>query len=206
MSIGNEIVTILVLILVNGVLAMSEAALVASRKARLQQKAGEGDRPSSLALKLLEDPNIFLSTTQIGITLIGVLAGAVGGATISEALATWLQQIPYLAEYSESIALGIVVLSITVLSIWIGELVPKRLGIHSPERIARIVAGPMLIISIVFYPFIRLMSGATNFVLRVIGIKASTEPPITEEELQMLMSQGTQAGVFEEAEQDMVEG
>jgi putative hemolysin len=206
MSIGNEIVAILVLILVNGVLAMSEAALVASRKARLQQKAGEGDRPSSLALKLLEDPNIFLSTTQIGITLIGVLAGAVGGATISEGLATWIQQIPSLAEYSESIALGIVVLSITILSLWIGELVPKRLGIHSPERIARVVAGPMLIISIVFYPFIRLMGAATNFVLRLMGLKASTEPPITEEELQMLMSQGTQAGVFEEAEQDMVEG
>jgi putative hemolysin len=206
MSISNEIVAILVLILVNGILAMSEAALVASRKARLQQRAGEGDRASSLALKLIEDPNTFLSTTQIGITLIGVLAGAVGGATISEVLAGWLEQVPYLALYNESIALGIVVLSITALSIWIGELVPKRLGIHSPERIARIVAGPMLVISIIFYPFIKLMGNATNLVLRLIGIKASTEPPITEEELQMLMTQGTEAGVFEEAEQDMVEG
>lgn len=206
MSIGNEIVMILVLILVNGVLAMSEAALVASRKARLQQKAGEGDKSSSLALKLIEDPNIFLSTIQIGITLIGVLAGAVGGATIAEALAGWFQGISYLAEFSESIALGIVVLVITVLTIWLGELVPKRLGLHSPERIARVVAGPMLFISKVFYPFIRLMSAATNSILRLIGIKAFSEPPITEEELQMLISQGTQAGVFQEAEQDMVEG
>jgi putative hemolysin len=206
MSIGNEIVMILVLILVNAVLAMSEAALVASRKARLQQKSGEGDKASGLALKLIEDPNTFLSTTQIGITLIGVLAGAVGGATIAEALAGILQNIPYIAPYSESAGLGIVVVAITILSLWLGELVPKRLGLHSPEQIARVVAGPMFFLSRVFSPFIKLMSAATNFVLRIIGIKASSEPPITEEELQMLISQGTQAGVFDEAEQDMVEG
>src|SRR5258706_242267 len=206
MSVGNEILAILLLIIVNGILAMSEASLVASRKARLQQKASEGDKLSSLALKLIEDPNIFLSTTQIGITLIGVLAGAVGGATIAKALAELLQKIPYLSEYSQSIALGLVVVVITILSLWIGELVPKRLGIHSPERIARVVAGPMLFISVVFSPLIKLMGAATNLILRMIGIKASTEPPITEEELQMLMSQGTEAGVFEEAEQDMVEG
>lgn len=206
MSVGNEIVMILVLILVNAVLAMSEAALVASRKARLQQKAGEGDKSSALALKLIEDPNTFLSTTQIGITLIGVLAGAVGGATIAEALAAVIQKIPYLSPYSESIGLGVVVLTITILSLWLGELVPKRLGLHSPERIARVVAGPMFFLSRVFSPLIRLMSAATNFILRAMGMKASSEPPITEEELQMLISQGTQAGVFDEAEQDMVEG
>lgn len=206
MSVGNEIVMILVLILVNAVLAMSEAALVASRKARLQQKAGEGDKSSALALKLIEDPNTFLSTTQIGITLIGVLAGAVGGATIAEALAAVIQKIPYLSPYSESIGLGVVVLTITILSLWLGELVPKRLGLHSPERIARVVAGPMFFLSRVFSPLIKLMSAATNFILRAMGMKASSEPPITEEELQMLISQGTQAGVFDEAEQDMVEG
>lgn len=206
MSVGNEIVMILVLILVNAILAMSEAALVASRKARLQQKAGEGDKSSALALKLIEDPNTFLSTTQIGITLIGVLAGAVGGATIAEALARIIQKIPYLSQYSESIGLGVVVLTITVLSLWLGELVPKRLGLHSPERIARVVAGPMFFLSRVFSPLIKLMSAATNFILRAMGMKTSSEPPITEEELQMLISQGTQAGVFDEAEQDMVEG
>lgn len=206
MSISSEIVTILVLILINGVLAMSEAALVASRKARLQQQAGEGNKASALAVKLIEDPNIFLSAIQIGITLIGVLSGAVGGATISESLAFVLKDAPYIGQYSDSIALGIVVVSITVLTIWLGELVPKRLGINSPERIAQIVAGPMLLISRIFSPFIKLMSGATNFVLRLIGVNPSAEPPITEEELQMLISQGTQAGVFEESEQDMVEG
>ncbi|MDP1714285.1 MAG: hemolysin family protein [Anaerolineales bacterium] len=206
MNIGNEILIILVLILVNAVLAMSEAALIASRKARLQQQAGEGNKSSGLALKLIEDPNIFLSTIQIGITLIGVLAGAIGGATISKSLAGALQNIPYIGIYSASIALGVVVISITILTIWLGELVPKRLGLNSPEKIAQAVAGPMLFLSRVFSPFIKLMSGATNFVLRLIGVNPSLEPPITEEELQMLISQGTQAGVFEEAEQDMVEG
>ncbi|HET7142421.1 MAG TPA: hemolysin family protein [Anaerolineales bacterium] len=206
MSITNEILLIFILILINAVLAMSEAALVASRKARLQQQESEGNKSSALALKLIEDPNIFLSTVQIGITLIGVLAGAVGGATIAESLASALQNVPYIGEYSTSIALGVVVISITILTIWLGELVPKRLGLNSPEKIAQIVAGPMLFLSRVFSPFIKLMSLATNFVLRLIGVNPSSEPPITEEELQMLISQGTQAGVFQEAEQDMVEG
>jgi putative hemolysin len=206
MSIGSQIVIILALILFNGILSMSEAALVASRKARLQQKANEGNKSSAMALQLVENPNIFLSSVQIGITLIGVLTGAVGGITLSVPLAALLQGIPYLGLYSNSIALGIVVVTITILTIWLGELVPKRLGINSPERIAQVVAGPMLFFSKVFSPFIKLMSGATNFVLRLIGVNPSTEPPITEEELQLLIDQGTQAGVFEEAEQDMVEG
>lgn len=206
MNIGSEITIVLALILINGLLSMSEAALVASRKARLQQKANEGDKSSLLAIQLIEDPNIFLSAVQIGITLIGVLTGAVGGATISEKLAVSLQNIPYIGEYSETISLSIVVITITVLTIWLGELVPKRLGINSPEKIAQVVAGPMLLISKIFSPFISLMSNATNFILRVLGVNPSTEPPITEEELQLLIDQGTQAGVFEESEQDMVEG
>lgn len=206
MSIGSQVLIIFVLILINGILSMSEAALVASRKARLQQKANEGDKSSTMALKLIEDPNTFLSSIQIGITLIGVLAGAVGGITLSAPLATLLEDVPYIGAYNTSIALGIVVVLITILTIWLGELVPKRLGINSPERIARIVAGPTLLFSRIFSPFIKLMSGATNFALRLIGVNPSAEPPITEEELQMLIDQGTQAGVFEESEQDMVEG
>ena len=206
MSIANEIILIFILILVNAFLAMSEAALVASRKARLQQQASEGNKSSAQALKLIEDPNIFLSTIQIGITLIGVMAGAVGGATIAEALAKALQNVPYIGEYSTTIALGIVVICITILTIWLGELVPKRLGLNNPEKIAQIVAGPMLFLSNVFSPFIKLMSGATNFVLRLLGVDPSSEPPVTEEEIHLLIDQGTQAGVFQEAEQDMVEG
>jgi putative hemolysin len=206
MSSWNELLIIAILIVLNGVLAMSEAALVASRKARLQNRVNEGDKASLAALKLIETPNIFLSTTQIGITLIGVLAGALGGATLAKSLAVTLAKIPLIGQYSESISLGVVVVAITILSLWLGELVPKRLGLHSPEQIARVVAGPMLLISRIFSPLITLMSWATDLVIRLIGVKPSLDPPITEEELQVLIDQGTQAGVFQEAEQDMVEG
>jgi putative hemolysin len=206
MSNWNEVVIIVVLIVLNGVLSMSEAAMVASRKARLQQLANEGDHGSRTALNLMSDPNVFLSTVQIGITLVGVLAGAVGGATLSSTLAANLAKIPLLLPYAESLAIGIVVVTITALTIWLGELVPKRLALQSPERVARMVAGPMLVVSKVFSPLVKLMGVATNLVLRMLGVKQSTEPPITEEELQVLIDQGTQAGVFEESEQDMVEG
>lgn len=206
MSISSELLIILALILINGVLAMSEASLLASRKAKLQQLANEGDKSAESTLELLKSPNIFLSTIQIGITLIGVLAGAVGGATIAEALAVSLQSLPYAGAYADSIAIGIVVLTITILTIWLGELVPKRLGIHSPERIAKVIAGPMIFISKLFSPLVKLMSSGTEIVLTLFGIKPTNEPPITEEELQVLIDQGTQAGIFEESEQDMVEG
>ncbi|MBV6394148.1 MAG: hypothetical protein KPEEDBHJ_03397 [Anaerolineales bacterium] len=206
MSISSEILIILLLVLINGILAMSEAALLASRKARLQQLANEGDQNAASTLDLLKSPNVFLSTIQIGITLIGVLAGAVGGATIAESLSASMINIPYIGAYGESIALGIVVVAITILTIWLGELVPKRLGIHKPERIASVVVGPMLFISRLFSPLVRLMSNGTDLVLTLFGIKPTNEPPITEEELQVLIDQGTRAGVFEEAEQDMVEG
>ncbi|MBI5840138.1 MAG: HlyC/CorC family transporter [Chloroflexi bacterium] len=206
MSYWNEIAVIALLILINGVLSMSEAALVASRKAKLHQQANEGDQASKSVLRLTANPNIFLSTIQIGITLIGVLSGAVGGATISELLAVEFSKIPAIQQYSEALALGIVVMIITILSLWLGELVPKRLALHSPEQIARVVANPMIFISKVFSPAVKILSGATDLVLRLMGVKDSTEPPITEEELQVLLDQGTQAGIFEEAEQDMVEG
>jgi putative hemolysin len=206
MSISSEILVIFLLIIINGVLAMSEAALLASRKAKLQQLANEGDKTAETTLELLKNPNIFLSTIQIGITLIGVLAGAVGGATIAEALAASFHNLPYIGVYSDTLGIGIVVIVITVLTIWLGELVPKRLGINSPERIAKIVAGPMIFISTLFSPLVKLMSWATEFILTLFGVKPTNEPMITEEELQVLIDQGTQAGIFEEAEQNMVEG
>jgi putative hemolysin len=206
MSYWTEVVIIGALILLNGILAMSEAALVASRKTKLQQFANEGDQASKTALKLTSDPNIFLSTIQIGITLIGVLSGAVGGATISERLALEFSKVPVIQPYSEALALGIVVMVITILSLWLGELVPKRMALHNPEQLAKAVAGPMLFISNVFSPLVKILSRSTDFVLKLFGVTASNEPPITEEEFQVLLDQGTQAGVFEEAEQDMVEG
>ncbi|HUG34357.1 MAG TPA: hemolysin family protein [Anaerolineales bacterium] len=206
MSYWNEIIGILLLIALNGVLAMSEAAMVASRKARLQQQADEGDKSARTALHLLEDPNVFLSTVQIGITLVGVLAGAVGGVTLSDALGLWLARFPILAPYSETMAIAIVVVTITALSLWLGELVPKRLALHSPERIARAVARPLFFISKAFSPLVKLLGVSTNLVLKLLGVKPSLDPPITEEELQVLIDQGTRAGIFEEAEHDMVEG
>lgn len=202
----TEMIVLGVLIMINGVLAMSEAALVASRKARLQQRLNEGDKASGAVLHLLERPNVFLSTLQIGITLISVLAGAFGGATFASVLEAQFLRVPVLQEYAQSLGLGIVVLIITILTLWLGELVPKRLGLNSPERIARVVAGPMLLISGVFSPLIKLMGAATDLVLKILGVSASKDSPVTEEELQVLLDQGRQAGVFEESEQDMVEG
>lgn len=201
-----EILIILVLIILNGLFAMSEIAVVSARKVRLQHWASEGDTRAEVALGLANTPNRFLSTVQIGITLIGILAGAFGEATIAENLAARLSLIPALEPYSRAISLGIVVLSITYLSLVIGELVPKRLGLHNPERIARAVAGPMLALSMVSFPIVRLLSLSTDAVLFLLGNRPSAEPPITEEEIKVLIEQGTQAGVFEPREQDMVAG
>ncbi|RJP48678.1 MAG: HlyC/CorC family transporter [Anaerolineaceae bacterium] len=206
MSSWNEILIVALLILVNGILSMSEAALMASRKARLQQQANEGDHASQIALDLSKKPNTFLTTVQIGITLISVLTGAFGGATLAKFLAIEIAKVQVLELYSESLALGFVVLVITILTIWLGELVPKRLGLHRPELIARIVAKPMLFVSRLFSPLITVISWSTDLILRLLGINASEEQPVTEEELQVLLDQGTQAGVFEESEQDMIEG
>jgi putative hemolysin len=200
-----EILVIFLLIVANGIFAMSEIAVVSSRKARLQQLANEGNAKARAALKLAESPNNFLSTVQVGITLIGVLTGAFGGATIARNLASYLQQIPVLAPYSQAIALGIVVLTITYLSLIIGELVPKRLALNSPERIAANIAMPMRMIAVIASPAVYLLSASTDFVLRILGIGPSTEPLVTEEEIKVLIEQGTEAGTFEVAEQDMVE-
>jgi len=206
MNIGLEILIIAILILLNGVFALSEIAVLSSRKARLQQRINEGDRGAEKALRLAENPNIFLSTTQVGITLIGVLAGAVGGATLADALALQFELVPVLLPYAHSLALGIVVVLITLFSLLFGELVPKRLALHSPEDIASAIAGPMNFISMIFSPLVRLLSAITDLALHLLGVQPNQEPPVTEEELQVLLDQGTQAGVFEEAEQNMVEG
>jgi putative hemolysin len=206
MNLGTEVLIIFALIILNGVFALSEIAVVSSRKARLQQRINEGDEGAETALRLAENPNIFLSTIQVGITLIGVLAGAVGGATISDSLTLELARIPILQPYANSLALGIVVVLITFFSLLLGELVPKRLALHRPEDIATAIAGPMNLISRIFSPLVRVMSGLTDLVVRLMGVVPNDEPPVTEEELQVLLDQGTQAGVFEESEQDMVEG
>ncbi|MBN1450682.1 MAG: HlyC/CorC family transporter [Anaerolineales bacterium] len=205
-EIGLEIFIILFLILINGIFAMSEIAIVSSRKARLQQLVNEGDEKAKIALELANNPSNFLSTVQVGITLVGVLAGAVGGATIVEFLAPQLARLSWLAPYSETISLVLVVMTITYFSITLGELAPKRFALQNPERIASTVAGPMRSLSKLFSPIVRLLGASTSLVMRLLGAKPSSEPPVTEEEIHVLLNQGTQAGVFEEAELDMVAG
>ncbi len=206
MDIGLEILIILALVVLNGIFALAEIAVVSARKARLQQRINEGDKSAQAALRLSENPNNFLSTVQVGITLIGVLAGAVGGATLTESLAAMISTIPNLVAYANTIAFSTVVFMITFVSIIIGELVPKRLALHQPEDIASAMAAPMQIISILFSPLVRVLSGVTDFLVRLLGVDPKEQLPVTEEELQVLLDQGTQAGVFEESEQDMVEG
>jgi len=204
-SITVEILIILVLIVANGIFSMSEMAIVSARKVRLQQLANQGDPKAKAALKLAESPNNFLSTVQIGISLIGILTGAFGGATIASRLAVYMRLVPFLTPYSEPVSFGIVVLIITYLSLIIGELVPKRLALNSPERIAAIVAIPMRALATLASPAVHLLSASTDMVLRIMGITPSLEPQVTEEEIKILIEQGTEAGTFEEAEQDMVE-
>ena len=203
---GLEILIILLLVILNGVFSLSEMSVVSSRKVRLQQRANDGDAGAFNALQLAESPNVFLSTIQIGITLIGVLSGAVGGVGISNSLAVWFSGFPILAPYASTLGIGIVVVSITFLTLILGELVPKRLALHSPERIASMIAAPMSLVSRIFSPLVHAMSATTDLVLRMLGVQPSLEPPITEEEIQVLIDQGTQAGVFDVAEQDMVQG
>lgn len=199
-----EIVIILILILANGVFSMSEIALISSRQARLQQLVNEGNRNAKLALKLAKNPGQFLSTIQVGITLVGVLTGAFGGATLSEPLAAYLSSIKPLARYSEQLAFGLVVVAITYLTLILGELVPKHIGLRNPERLATFFAPVMQVLFKIAAPVVHFLNGSTNIVLRLLGIKAADEQPVSEEEIKLLLQQGTQVGVFEAVEHDMV--
>ncbi len=201
-----ESLIILVLLAANGVFAMTEIAVVSARKARLRRLAETGDEKAKAALIIAESPNRFLATVQVGITLVGVLAGAFGGATIAEEIAIKLHTIPLLLPYSEAIGIGIVVLGISFFSLILGELVPKRIGLNNPERIARFMAAPMNGLARLGGPLVRLLTASTELVLRIIRLKKPQEPPVTEEEVKVLIQEGVQAGVFDRREPDMVEG
>lgn len=205
-SVVLEILIILALVITNGVFAMAEISIISVRKTRLQELANQGDDRARIALDLSNSPNRFLSTVQVGITLIGILAGAFGGATLSESIAGYIALIPGLAASSEAIALGMVVVGITYLSLIIGELVPKRLGLNNPEKVAVAIAKPMQFLSAVASPIVHLLSTSTEAILRLLGIQqTAAEPMVTEEEIKVLVRQGAEAGMFEVAEQDMVE-
>jgi putative hemolysin len=206
MNLTTEIIIIFAIILMNAIFVLSEMSVASSRKARLQQRINNGDRRANTVLQIIENPNLFLATVQIGITLVAVFVGAVGGVTLSEPLTRLLASIPMLVQYAESLALAIVVIAIALVTIVLGELVPKRIALHNPERIASLLASPMIIISKLFKPLVWILGKISDFFLKMLGIEPGTEPPVTEEEIQLLIDQGTQAGVFEEAEHDMVEG
>lgn len=199
-----EIAILLALFLLNGLFAMSEMSVVSSRKPRLMQWAGEGRPGASHALALANDPGNFLSTVQVGITVIGVLSGAFGGATLSSELGAYLAGWPLLEPYADELSLGIVVVGITFCSLIVGELVPKRLALRSPEAIASRIARPMQLFTAATYPVVRFLSWVTEGLLKLLGAGSTQQPPVTEEEIQVLMRQGTAAGVFEPHEQRMI--
>jgi len=199
-----EIVFLVALIVLNGVFAMSEIALVTARRARLARLAEDGDGSAAVAIKLGEDPTRFLSTIQIGITSIGILNGIVGEAALAGPLADWLQGAGMEQRVSEIGSTVLVVVVITYVSIVVGELVPKRIGQLNPEGIARLVARPMSLLSAASRPFVWLLSGSTALMLRLMGQRESGGPSVTEEEIHAMLVEGSEAGVIEKSEHDMV--
>ncbi|SIQ71427.1 putative hemolysin [Aromatoleum tolulyticum] len=199
-----EIILLVALILLNGVFAMSEIALVTARRARLARLAEDGDAAAAVAIKLGEEPTRFLSTIQIGITSIGILNGIVGEAALAEPLARWLQELGLAQRPSEIGATVLVVVVITYVSIVVGELVPKRVGQINPEGIARLVARPMNALAVASRPFVRLLSWSTVLLLTLLGKRDEAAPGVTEEEIHALLEEGSEAGVIEKNEHEMV--
>ncbi|MEW6304162.1 MAG: hemolysin family protein [Verrucomicrobiota bacterium] len=206
MGITVDILIVVALIVANGVFAMAEIAVVSAKKARLKKLADEGDARAQAALELSNSPNRFLSTVQVGITLIGILAGAFGGATIADKLVVPLKEIPLLAPYAQGIAVGTVVAAITLLSLVIGELVPKRLGLNNPEGIAMRMARPMNRLSRMTAPVVTFLGACTDGMLKLLGVKLQEEQPVSPEEVRLMIEQGLHAGVFKKIQKDMVEG
>ena len=204
-GIALEVAVILLLLIVNGVFAMSEMAVVAARRTRLEHRAEAGDKGAAAALDISAHPTNFLSTVQVGITLIGVLAGAFGGAGISEVLAARFAGVAWLAPYADQVALGIVVAVITYLSLIVGELVPKRIALSNPERVAALVARPMRLVSKAGAPLVFLLTASTNVVFRLLGIPASGEPGVTDQDIRAMVEQGAETGAVERVEHEIVE-
>jgi putative hemolysin len=200
-----ELAALLVLVLINGFLAMSEIALVSASKLRLKLGAKEGRTGYQAALDLAENPGRFLSSVQIGITLVGVLAGAFGGATLAEELEETLTILGLSPGASEAAGVAVVVVGVTYVSLVLGELAPKQIALLSPERISSVVARPVRLFATAVTPLVRLLSLSTAFVLRLLGVQPSPEPAVTEEEVKLLVDQGTELGVFEPIEDAIVD-
>lgn len=199
-----NITLLLFLILLNGVLAMSEIAVVSSRKARLQKLADDGSPGAQSALALSNEPATFLSTIQVGITTVGILSGAIGEIALAAPLAAWLAEFAPIEPYATTIALTVVVVTVTYFSVVVGELVPKRLGLLAPESIASFIAPPMNMLSRAARPLVWLLSHSSSLLLSLLRVRRRDEPPVTNEEINVLMGQGAEAGVFHESEQTIV--
>jgi putative hemolysin len=204
-DIGGEILIIFLLIAANGVFAMSEMAIVTARKSRLQDWMKRGNRGAKVALDLATAPNQFLSAVQVGITLVGILAGVFAGRSAAQWLANHIVGTPIVGPYHQEIGLALVVLAVTYFSLVLGELVPKRLALRHPESIASYISYPLRWFTKMSAPMVYLLGVSTEAVCRLFGGQRGSEPPVTEEEIKILVQQGTEAGVFEESEQDMFE-
>ncbi len=200
----NEILILFALMLVNGFFSMAEIALVSARKARLEAQSNKGDLRAKQALLLSQKPDSFLSTIQIGITTIGILTGIYSGDKIVDYVSIYFASFPLLASYSEGLATLVVVIIITFFSLVLGELVPKRLGLANPEKIAKIVAPIMRIISMVVHPFVWLLSKTTSFIMRIFRIQADDDQ-VTEEEIKAIISEGSEQGAIDDAEHDIIQ-
>jgi putative hemolysin len=200
-----EILFILFLIILNGVFSMSEIALISARKNRLETAAKKGSKNAQTALELANSPNKFLSTVQIGITLIGILTGIYSGDKITADVQLFIASFEILAPFSDSLGVGIVVVTLTFFSLVLGELLPKRIGLNHPESIAKAVAVPMKIISIVTAPFIWLLTHSTEFLLNILNIKPTADGKVTEEEIKAIIKEGAEGGEVQEIEQDILE-
>lgn len=200
-----EVVIILVLILLNGIFSMAEIALVSARKVRLENAARQGDEKAKAALKLANNPDTFLSTVQIGITLIGILTGLYSGEQLKSDVQGFVNQFPGLVAYSGGIATAIIVIGVTYFTLVLGELLPKRIGLANPEAIAKAVARPMHIISRITFPFVWLLSNSTAALVKIFGLKRRSDSNVTEEEIKAIINEGTTSGAIEETEQEIIE-
>ena len=201
----EQVFILIFLILLNGLFAMSEIAIVSSRRSRLEELMRKGNRNAKLVLQLSESPNRFLSTIQVGITLIAILIGVFGGNGLANELDKILLHLGITEPYSFNIALTVVIILITFFSIVVGELVPKRIGMTNPESIAMAIARPMILLSKIMSPFVWLLSTTTEFIVKLFGIKRKSDSQVTEEEIKALLEEGTEVGEIQEIEQDIVE-
>ncbi len=200
----EQVAAIVLLLMLNGVFAMAEMAIVSARKPWLRRLADQGDAGAAAALALAEAPNRFLSTAQVGITLVGVLAGALGGATVADEIAAALGQFPSLAPYAQAIGVALVVVAVTYMSVVLGELVPKRLALGNPEAVARVLARPMIMLARAAGPLVSFLGVSTDLVLSLLGQRRQRETPVTADEVRTLVEQGVEAGVFHHGEPELV--